>query len=127
MPNRTYSPELKRQILAEAMLGEGPKPLAKKYNMPEATIRNWIGQAGANRALAPQEKQSIDQLAADLATSLLVGLRRASDTFGSEASLHVFRDNGSAHLWFGVAFDKLLALLASYRRGADERDGVHTP
>ena len=46
---RKYSVEFKQQILKEYFSGQGgQKVLAKKYNIPHQTIRNWIAKAKKN-------------------------------------------------------------------------------
>ena len=40
---RSYSAELKEQILKEYFIGEGtPRTLSLKYDIPFKTIKNWI-------------------------------------------------------------------------------------
>ena len=55
MPSRSaaYPPVYREQIIALARAGRSSRELAKEFEPPEQTIRNWISQAEADRGERP--------------------------------------------------------------------------
>lgn len=109
---QTYTDEAKAQVLLEWKAGGTYKGLSRKFNIPEATLRGWLkGQTRA--AIAPKEKRSINDLAAELAAesfqAQIAILRLAQDRAWLER-----QDASSLAILFGVNADKLYRLLPAF-------------
>ncbi len=134
MPNRTYSPELKAQVIAEWLGGATQNSLAKKYNLPRMTVVTWIRPFP--RQVTIPELDLRQQFAVKVYQTALKHFD-ALDAHAGAATDAGFA--GTLEGWadrYGELAKVAIALGAAIQRGSPEpitiepeqlTDGVHTP
>ncbi len=110
MPNRTYSPELKAQVIAEWQAGASTWRLEKAYEIPRPTIQGWVN-AVQRIAIRVQPQKPYDLRAKGL--KLIDGSAAAAenilDLTNNEKWLQR-QSAGELAIFYGVIFDKLARL-----------------
>ncbi len=120
---RTYTDELRAQIIAEWQTYHTPKlQLAKKYDVPEPTVRNWLRALTPVATVTPEKRQDIDSLYTDFVAESLMGLRALARRSQDEDWLRTLPAK-DAYLWFGTLADKVLAALSAYQSASEHDDG----
>lgn len=110
---------LKAQVIAEFQtLGTPKQRLAKKYDIPLSTVRNWL-RALTPVAMVTTEKQvDIDTLYTEFVSESLMALRQAARLGQDEDWLRSIPAK-DAYLWFGTLADKVLAALSAYQSAGE--------
>ncbi|OGT54334.1 MAG: hypothetical protein A3E01_15325 [Gammaproteobacteria bacterium RIFCSPHIGHO2_12_FULL_63_22] len=105
------------------LAGAALKPLARRLEIPESTLRVWRAQAKAHPVLAPEKQEDIGELIYDLISELARGSRAIARKLQDEAWL----DRQSAEhlaISLGVAIDKLAGLAGAIQRGQRAADAI---
>ncbi len=107
----SYSPEIKAQVILEWEAGASQKQLVAKYDVPQTTIRRWVGdrQRVAPSAAPKNNGPTIDDLAYDLVSETFRALVAIARQAQDPAWLKEQRADG-LHLLFGVGADKVIRL-----------------
>ena len=114
---RTYSPELKAQVIAEWLLGTGLGTLAKKHGIPKGTVQRWTTRTQETRTVAlpsPNQRQVINDLVYEALGSLIraVGAharaaeQNAASGLETEAWPARLRELRDTSLLYGGAVDR---------------------
>ena len=122
---KTYTPELKAQVIAEWQTQRTPKAaLARKYDVDRGTVRTWLRALTPLTMVTVEKQHDIDALYTEFVAESLMGLRALARRAQDETWLASLKP-GDAYLWFGTVADKVLAALQAYK-AASER-GNHVP
>lgn len=99
-------------------MGVPVKALARKYKMPEATVRYWRDTAGAQPVLAPQKREDLGALVYEYLVTGLEALNAQARAMGDP---EWFKGQGeTAHLLHGVLADKLVLIFGGVERGSSD-------
>lgn len=120
---KTYPPEVKAQVIAEALLGEPVKRLARKYDIPEATVRYWRDASKAQPVLAPQKQEDVGEAIYDLIIELTRGARAIARQLQDPRYLERQPANDLA-ISLGVSIDKLAGLAGAIARGQRQHEAL---
>lgn len=128
MANRVYAPEVKAQVIADLTLGMAAKAVARKYDVPDATVRYWrdTERAKAQPLLAPQKRADLGQLVYDYLVAGLTALRAQAGALGDA---EWFQKQGpSTYLIHGTLADKMVIVFQGIELGQpdDQSDDLHS-
>ena len=115
----TYPPELKAQVIAEHVLGDSYNTLARRHNVPKATIQHWL----TDRPVSPMVIPEKDELGAMVYEYLKAGLGALIAQANAAATPDVIRGQGqSLYLLHGTLADKIVLILRGIEAGAAAND-----
>ena len=107
-------------MIAEATLGASVKSLARKYKMPEATVRYWRNTANAQPVIAPQKREDLGELVYEYLAAGLKALIAQARVMGDP---EWFKGQGeTAHYLHGTLADKLVIIFGGVERGREPTD-----
>ena len=115
---RTYDPEVKAQVLAALLTGQGAEKVAQDYQIPVGTVRSWKAKAKQPDGVATQKKEKIGALLLEYLAVSLATLKKQSEFFADETWLKK-QDASSAAVLHGVLADKTVRLLEALAPGPD--------
>lgn len=111
----SYPPEVKAQVIADRLLGMSLAQLAKKYEVPKATVQHWVNDRPVSRVEIPQK----DDLGALVYEYLSTGLQALIAQARAMGDPEWFKRQGpTAHYIHGTLADKLVIVLGGIERGA---------
>ncbi len=116
---RTYDPEVKAQVLAALLTGQGAEKVAEQYEIPVGTAKAWKAKAKGAGKVATQKKEKIGALLLDYLAVSLATLKKQAEVFEDEAWLKR-QDASTVAVLHGVLADKAVRLLEALAPGADD-------
>lgn len=122
-PRRTYSNELRAQVIAEWQLGASLHSLSVKHDIPMSTVKGWLDRV--ERTVAVPQKDQREELGRLVYDYLAAGLEALIAQARAMADPEWFKgQGGSHHLIHGVLADKLVIIFGGVERGkpADDAD-----
>jgi transposase-like protein len=120
---QTYTDEQRARVIAEYQtLGTSKVQLAKKYDVPLSTVRNWLRALTPVAVVTPEKREDIDALYTDFVADTLLALRQAARLGQDEDWLRSLPPR-EAYLWFGTLADKVMAALSAYQSAAERIAG----
>lgn len=116
MNGRTYTPELKAQVIADWLAGSSQLSLVRRYNVPRATIQRWT--LAYERALPVTKADEREELGALIYEFLIVGFRALiAQARAAGQPEFAARCDESWHQRFGTLADKVLIVAGAVQRG----------
>lgn len=116
---RKYTNETKSAVLAALLTGQAASFVAKEYNIPESTIKDWgaKAKAGGYSTDNPSQKKDIGDLLVEYLRANIEALRKQAEVFGEPDYL---RKNSAENLavLHGVMADKAVRLLEALTKNA---------
>ena len=116
---RLYTDEIKAQVIAEATLGATVKGLARKYDMPEATVRYWRDTARAQPVLAPEKKDDLGHLVYDYIAATLRALTAQAEVVAEPEYIRA-QPADKLYLLHGTMADKAVSVLERLDARSDD-------
>ncbi len=115
---RTYSPELKAQVIAEWNLGTAKNEIARKFDVPRGTVQQWTRGVDPAAVLSPQKREDLGELVFDYLAAGLKALISQAITMGDP---EWFKGQGAtAHFIHGTLADKLVIIFQGVERGQSD-------
>ncbi len=115
---RTYDPEVKAQVIAALLAGQGAEKVARQYQIPVGTVRSWKAKAKEPSGVATLKKKEIGDLLLDYLAVTLSTLAKQAELFADETWLRE-QDASSVAVLHGVLADKAVRLLEALAPGVD--------
>ena len=113
---RTYTHELKAQVIAEWLQGGSYSGLALRYNVPRSTVQRWTQVY--ERTLPVPKKADREELGALIYEFLILGFKALIAHARAAASPEFAGKADEAwHQRFGTFADKLLIVAGAVQRG----------
>ena len=114
MKVRSHNPETKAAVIAALLTGQSISSVAKDYNIPEGTVKNWSVKVKQNGGIVepvqPQKRERIGELIVNYLEALLITLHAQQKVFQDEKWLKQQSASEVAVL-HGVLADKGIRLL----------------
>lgn len=124
MAKKTYSEETKAAVLAALLMGQSIHYVAKEYEIPVGTVKNWKSRElkpATNSPVATEKKTALGDLILGLLEEELIALQAMSRTFRDPDWLR--RQNAAdAAVLFGVMQDKAFRKIEALDRNARPGD-----
>lgn len=130
---RTYTPELKAQVIAEWKAGSARKGLARAHKIPQSTVHTWLkGHTRVALVSAPDPKKKV----AELYDLDAMALKLIDGSVSAVTAIHgvtldgawLQRQNAAdLAILLGVISDKLYRLLGAIKPAASHADADPIP
>lgn len=119
-----YDESTKAAVMAALLAGQSVEEIAKKYKVPENTLKSWKSRQGGNSVatVATHKKEHIGDLLIDYLSEALITLKAQVVIFRNENWLKTQSAQELAVL-HGVVTDKAIRLLEALQSDADEGEG----
>ena len=115
---RTYDPEVKAQVIAALLTGQGAESVAQEYQIPVGTVKAWKAKAKGPGGVATLKKEKIGTLLLEYLAVSLSTLKKQAEVFADETWLKK-QDASSVAVLHGVLADKTVRLLEALVPGPD--------
>lgn len=112
---RAHSDQTKAAVMAALLTGQSVGQIAKEYNLPESTIRDWKRQSADD----PTPKKEIGQLVLEYLQANLEALKAQTIMFRDMTWL-AKQNAADIAVLHGVMTDKAIRLLEAMSKGADK-------
>lgn len=112
MRGKAHSPEVKAQVMAALLAGQGIPEVAQAYELPESTIRLWANQTPEFAELRAKKAQELDDLITEYVKEAFVTLSVQARAFRDPAWLAKQHASEVAVL-HGVLTDKAIRILSA--------------
>ena len=122
MQRRKYSDDVKAEVMAALLAGQGVRTIAEERDIPRSTLRRW--QQKANGQLGSQVQANADRIAGLIATYLEESLQTLTEQLRQFRDLDWIKKQGAAEssLLHGVLFDKAIRILEAVERARRDQD-----
>lgn len=120
MAKREYSNETKAAVMAALLTGQSVSAVAKEYEIPSSTVRNWKGQiVSPLDSVGREKKEEIGELLLDYLRTMLRSLKVQAEHFGNKSWLTAQGADQLAVL-HGVSTDKAIRLLEALAKDSND-------
>lgn len=119
MSKRTYDDATKAAVMAALLSGQAVDAVAKQYNIPASTIRNWKAATKLENTLDQEQQYEIGDLLLDYLREILGALKKQATHFGDKAWLSAQEADQLAVL-HGVAADKAIRIIEALAGNEDQ-------
>lgn len=129
MRGRKHSDEIQVQVMAALLAGQGVMEVAREYNLPESTIREWVDSDTVAQVRA-KKGEEIEQRLFEYLVANLTALKKQAEAV-SETEYIQRQPAGEIAVLHGVMADKSIRLLEAIERARqaqprDTDDGYRT-
>lgn len=110
---KTYSAELKAQVMSALLAGQSVSSIAKEYQLPKGTVSGWKYRARETLAVTATQKSEIGALLLDYLRAALSTLKTQAVFFGEQKWL-AKQEASQVAILHGVLADKAVRLLEAW-------------
>ena len=124
MTQRTYSDELKAQVLADAKLGLSLRELSEKHNVPKPTVQTWIGATGREVDIPVNAHARLAELVYEYLETGLLALIAANKEHARPEIIASAVKTGSAHEVYGAIARQVVQVFRGLELNDEQDDGT---
>lgn len=121
---RTYSDDVKAQVLADAKLGLSLRELSAKHKVPKSTVETWIGAAGRAVSVPEDAHARLASLVYEYLETGLLALIAANKQHARPEVIAEAVRGGTAHEVYGAISRQVVQIFRGLELNNDDSNAL---